>query len=134
MTQRSHIAIMASLLSLMTWACTTQAVPPSPAAAPAPPDPALMAVVQAARADAAQRTGLAPQALALISAEAVTWSDGSLGCPQPGRMYTQALVPGYRVRLRGPDGELDYHASTRGAPVLCPAGRSAPPLPGASRM
>jgi hypothetical protein len=135
MIQLSRIAIMASLLSLMTWACTTQAVPPSPLLAPPPPQGATLDdMVKAARADAAQRTGLAPEALALISAEAVTWSDGSLGCPQPGKFYTQALVPGYRVRLRGPDGEMDYHASTRGAPMLCPAGRSAAPLPGASRM
>jgi hypothetical protein len=70
----------------------------------------------------------------LIGAEAVTWSDGSLGCPQPGMAYTQALVPGYRVRLRGPEGEMDYHASTRGALVLCPPGRAVKPVPGASRL
>jgi hypothetical protein len=94
----------------------------------------LDAVVQAARADAARRTGVAAESLALISAESVTWSDGSLGCPQPGMMYTQALVPGYRIRLRGPDGEMDYHASARGALVLCPVGRAMDPLPGASRL
>ena len=91
-------------------------------------------VVRAARADAARRTGAAAESLALISAESVTWSDGSLGCPQPGVMYTQALVPGYRVRLRGPEGEMDYHASARGALVLCPPGRAVDPLPGASRL
>ena len=94
----------------------------------------LDAVVQAARADAARRTGVGAESLLLISAESVTWSDGSLGCPQPGMMYTQALVPGYRVRLRGPDGEMDYHASARGALVLCPAERAVDPLPGASRL
>jgi hypothetical protein len=48
-------------------------------------------------------------------------------------MYTQALVPGYRVRLRGPAGEMDYHASARGALVLCPPGRAASPLPDDAR-
>ena len=33
----------------------------------------------------------------LIRDEAVTWSDGSLGCPQPGEYYTQVLVPGYWI-------------------------------------
>lgn len=33
----------------------------------------------------------------LVSAEAVTWPDSSLGCPSPGVMYTQALVDGLRV-------------------------------------
>jgi hypothetical protein len=90
--------------------------------------------VAAARADAAARLGLSPDALEVLSAESVTWSDGSLGCPAPGRVYTQALVPGYRVRLRGPAGELAYHASTRGALVLCPAARAQQPLPGAARI
>ena len=143
MIQRS--TIMATLFSLLGWACTTQAVPPAPgegASAPAPAEAAAAAragftldgAVTAARADAARRTGLAPAALELVRAEPVTWGDGSLGCPQPGMGYTQALVPGYRVRLRGPAGELDYHASARGALLLCPAGRAVDPLPGASRM
>ncbi len=33
----------------------------------------------------------------LVSAEAVTWPDSSLGCPSPGVSYTQALVDGLRV-------------------------------------
>lgn len=33
----------------------------------------------------------------LVSAEAVTWPDSSLGCPSPGVSYTQALVDGMRV-------------------------------------
>ena len=125
--------LMTCLAGALAGACQSQpAVPASPAAPTMGYD--LDGAVKAARADAARRTGVAAEALALVSAEPVTWSDGSLGCPQPGRMYTQALVPGYRVRLRGPDGELDYHASARGALVLCPAGRAVGPLPGASRI
>jgi hypothetical protein len=89
----------------------------------------LQTAVQAARADAARRTGLARDALQVTSAEAVTWRDGSLGCPMPGQAYTQALVPGYRVRIRAPGQELDYHAGSRGAVQLCPAGRAEDPLP-----
>ena len=94
----------------------------------------LDAVVRAARADAARRTGETADSLQLIGAESVTWSDGSLGCPQPGMAYTQALVPGYRVRLRGLAGDLDYHASTRGALVMCPPDRAVEPVPAASRI
>lgn len=90
--------------------------------------------VRAARAEAARRTGLAHEAFDVVSAESVTWSDGGLGCPQPDRMYTQALVPGYRVRLRGPAGVLDYHASQWGALVLCPPGQAVDPVPGQSRI
>ena len=119
---------MTSLVCVLAGACASEA------GGPVPPGPLRHAIsledaVQAARADAARRTGVAAETLVLLSAESVTWSDGSLGCPQPGVMYTQALVPGYRVRLRGPAGEMDYHASTRGALVLCPPGRAAAPLP-----
>lgn len=101
-------------------------------AEPPVPQPSA-ALVAAARAEAARRFGQAPAAFTLISAEPVTWRDGSLGCPQPGRTYTQALVPGWRVRLQGPNGELDYHASANGAPLLCPPDRSVDPLPDTGR-
>jgi hypothetical protein len=107
-------------------ACAADVVPP-----PAPPPSAasLAQVTRSALADAAGRTGLAPDALRVLSAEAVTWSDGSLGCPQPGMMYTQALVPGYRVRIEAGAQVLDYHAGRSGAPALCPADRNVEPIP-----
>jgi hypothetical protein len=58
--------------------------------------------------------------LQVFSTQKITWSDGSLGCPQPDRMYTQALVPGYRIWVRGPDRPLDYHAAETGTFVVCP--------------
>jgi hypothetical protein len=30
--------------------------------------------------------------LVIVRAKSVVWNDGSLGCPEPGMMYTQALV------------------------------------------
>ena len=94
----------------------------------------LEATVDAALADAAKRTGLKRTDLKVLSAEAVTWSDGSLGCPQPGMMYTQALVPGYRVQIRAGGQDLDYHASRMGLPALCPSGRAVPPSAGNERI
>jgi len=104
---------------------------PAPAAGPAAVS--LDSVVEAAIDDAVERTGLERDAIKVLSADAVTWGDGSLGCPEPGMMYTQALVPGYRVRLEAGGAVLDYHASARGRPSLCPAGRAQDPLPDASR-
>jgi hypothetical protein len=94
----------------------------------------LEATVDAALADAAMRTGLKRTDLKVLSAEAVTWSDGSLGCPQPGMMYTQALVSGFRVRIRAAGKELDYHAGRMGLPMLCPPGRAVPPSAGDERI
>ncbi len=91
-------------------------------------DSDLQAMVGAALADAARRAVPGSAAPTVLRAERVTWPDGSLGCPQPGRMYTMALVPGYRIRVRSGDAVLDYHAALRGAPVLCPAGRATEPV------
>ncbi len=115
---------------LLTAVLCTLALLPLACSQPAMTSPlSLDEAIRRARLDAAQRTQLAPEALLLVSAEAVTWRDGSLGCPQPGMGYTQALVPGWRVRLRGPAGMLDYHASVRGGFLLCQAGQAVEPLP-----
>lgn len=55
----------------------------------------------------------------VISARAVTWNDGSLGCPEPGMMYTQALVDGYHVIVEVDGEELDYRAVESGGARLC---------------
>lgn len=67
--------------------------------------------VQAAIADHADRAGVPVEDVTVEGWAEVTWSDGSLGCPEPGMMYTQALVPGYQLIL-GVDGTLaSYHAA-----------------------
>lgn len=88
----------------------------------------LSSVTDAVVSDAAQRTGVKKSDLVVESAEAVTWADGSLGCPEPGAMYTMALVPGYRIRVRAGGELLDYHAAERGQFLLCPPGRAVDPV------
>jgi hypothetical protein len=79
-------------------------------------------VRRAVVADAAKRFNVAESAVVLTRAEQVTWPDGSLGCPQPGRMYTQMLVEGFRVAAKTTEGELTYHTDGRGNVVSCAAG------------
>lgn len=71
--------------------------------------------------DVAHRTGLDPGTIRLGSAESVTWLDGSLGCPEPDVMYTQMLVPGYRVLIEAGGRLWVYHAAKFGTPTLCPS-------------
>jgi hypothetical protein len=85
------------------------------------------AMIEAALDDAARRSGKARTEVKVVTAEAVTWSDGSLGCPEPGMLYTQALVPGYRIVVQAGDERLAYHASARGQPKFCPSVRAVPP-------
>jgi len=56
---------------------------------------------------------------ALVSAERVEFSDGSLGCPSPGMAYTQAIVEGYRVLVRADDRTFDYRFGSGDEPRLC---------------
>ena len=125
--------ILAALCLASAAACATEP-PPVPPAISGPAVSRLESVKEAALVDASKRTGVSRNLLEVLSAEAVTWSDGSLGCPMPGMMYTQALVPGFRVRIRAGGKELDYHAGRTGAPVLCPAGRAIPPVAGDDRI
>jgi hypothetical protein len=55
----------------------------------------------------------------VVRYEDVVWRDGSLGCPQPGMAYTQALEDGYRIELADGDIVYHYHGITNGAPFLC---------------
>jgi hypothetical protein len=87
-------------------------------------------MIEAALDDAANRSTTARVDIKVISGEAVTWADGSLGCPQPGMLYTQALVAGYRIVLQAGTQVLNYHAAARGKPVFCPASRAVVPAAG----
>jgi hypothetical protein len=99
-------------------------------AAPASPATHLDALVAAALADASQRSALPASALRVVKAEAVTWRDGAGGCPAPGMLYTQGLVPGYRIRILAGDRLLDYHAGRSGPAQWCPPERVQEPIQG----
>ena len=120
MTMKLYAAL---LLALAIAGCASEAQGPIPSThAPDVTAPPLNVVPEGlVRADlvslmeqAATDTGVPIDEIQVITAEAVTWSDGSLGCPEEGQMYTQALVPGYRVVLDVAGEELAYHASDAG--------------------
>ncbi|MCL4862756.1 MAG: hypothetical protein KJZ93_25310 [Caldilineaceae bacterium] len=76
-------------------------------------------LVQQAVADLAERLGVPVDEVELVEAEAVIWPDGSLGCPQPGMMYTQVLQDGMRIVLRVAGEEYHYHSGGSREPFLC---------------
>jgi hypothetical protein len=67
--------------------------------------------------------------LVIVRAESVVWNDGSLGCPEPGMMYTQALVNGYWIVIEAAGKKYDFRVGSGGSFRLCPAGRGRPPSP-----
>jgi hypothetical protein len=83
-------------------------------------------------ADAGRRSGVDSGRIHVVQSQAVTWRDGSLGCPEPGRMYTQALIRGYLIRVQADAALLEYHVGSRGQWLHCPAERAIAPLPDTS--
>jgi hypothetical protein len=81
-----------------------------------------------AAAEAAAAANASIDQVELVRGERVTWSDGSLGCPEPGQMYTQALVPGFWLILRVGEQEFDFRASEQGQLKLCAPGQGLPPI------
>jgi hypothetical protein len=75
--------------------------------------------IKAAAADLSHQSGAPLSEITVVSFEAVTWPDGSLGCPQPDMAYAQVLVDGARIRLEV-DGEVyEYHSGGNQPPFLC---------------
>lgn len=73
----------------------------------------------AAVSDLATSLGVDESAVEVVSQEEVIWRDGSLGCAEPGMMYTQALVDGTRIVLRVDGVDHEYHAGGGRAPFRC---------------
>lgn len=86
---------------------------------PAPESVLALPAVQAAIAAEAERRGVAEEAVEVVRYDVVTWPDGSIGCPQPGMMYSQALVPGKRLVLAVDGEQASYHASDVGEFAYC---------------
>jgi hypothetical protein len=76
-------------------------------------------VRRAVVADAAKRFKVEESAVVLVNAEKVTWNDGALGCPEPGKMYAQMMVDGFRLVAKTAAGSLLYHTNASGDVVNC---------------
>lgn len=73
------------------------------------------AVILAKQA-ASKQLAVPDQQITLERAEAVDWSDSSLGCPEPGVMYLQVITPGYKVLLKA--GGKTYPVHVGGARAI----------------
>ena len=90
------------------------------------PDP-LNELQSRAREVLAARLEVSTENLTLVKDEAVQWPDASLGCPQEGMMYAQAITPGHRMMFRHNDDTYEVHTAAAGSsvePVSCEGGAS----------
>ena len=98
----------------------------SPSARLEAPDGVPEAAWTAILADLARRLDEAAVEPSVVSVDPMTWNDGSLGCPEPGQVYTQALVDGYRVVVEVDAVEYDFRVGSGSEVRLC----DGPPIEG----
>lgn len=121
-------------------AITPESIGGEPVVQPAPGNPSLKDPVIQAMTDLSTRLGVSMEDIQLVSLLEVTWRDGSLGCPEAGMVYTQALVSGQQMILQVSDKEYYYHAGKSGSFEYCadpvppleslPINPNQPPPPG----
>ena len=82
-------------------------------------DTALQPLISQAVADLATRLKIDASKIDTVSAQSMSWPDGSLGCPQPGMAYTQVMVDGTLIQLSANGTTYSYHSGGSRAPFLC---------------
>lgn len=117
-THRRRVWLAIAVMGLA--GCAPAAIEPAASPPPTLPPPGDVgtAVAQAV-ADLSARLNVPAASIEVVSQEAVTWSDGSLGCPQPGVNYIQITIKGYRVVLRHGGKTYEYHAGAQRPSFLC---------------
>lgn len=78
-------------------------------------------VAEAAIQELAAHLDIPEEDIEVVEVREVQWPDGALGCPEEGKMYTQAVVDGTQVILGAERRVFDYHAGADGVPFLCPS-------------
>lgn len=103
---------------------TTQETPELPDLVGEVPEDVLLEIMQ----ETSRATGANLAELTVERAEAVTWSDASLGCPEPGQSYIQVLTDGYWVVIEAGGDTYDFRVSQSGDWRVCPEGQGQPPI------
>jgi hypothetical protein len=94
----------------------------------------------AAQLRLAQHLGVPANSLMLQSANQKDWPDGALGCPQPGQLYPQVVIPGFLLVFSNSDQTQTYEVHTgrseqqmilcdNGQPIDLVSQASEPPTP-----
>jgi len=109
---------------LISSACSV-AAPAGPTRLPDTEVEELVRAIALTRVELSSRLGIDADGIVVESTEAVTWDDTSLGCPEPGMMYSQVLVPGYRIQLQANGETFEYHTEADTRAVLCMDGKPA---------
>ena len=55
----------------------------------------------------------------VLAIQPVTWSDASLGCPDPDMVYAQVMTPGYEAQVEVSGETYTVHMDEAGNGVVC---------------
>lgn len=105
-------------------ACEPPPESPEPADGNAQQHPRFPAAAEVAR----RHTG-SPEAASLISIREHIWNNGAMGCPQPGQVYTEALVDSYIVQIGLGPQTVRVHSNRRGTIMFVPTNCLGGPTP-----
>jgi hypothetical protein len=75
-------------------------------------DPVAAGTVALAQRRLADQLDLPQSRIRVIDVMPVTWTDSSLGCPQPGQEYAPITIDGYRILLAAGEDEYIFHSDS----------------------
>lgn len=75
-------------------------------------DPAAAELAALARRRVATELDLPVQRVRLVSIRPYTWTESSLGCPQPDQTYSTVSTEGYRIVVRAGEQDYLFHTDT----------------------
>jgi hypothetical protein len=135
---KTKLKVLVLLSTLLLAACGAPATPPTvptsppsmlptlppsvlPTLPPSPLNPGSdsstagqAAAVANSRTDLAARLNIDPNAITVVSVEAVDWPNACLGIEAPGIMCAMVITPGYRVVLEAEGKQYEYHTNASG--------------------
>lgn len=83
------------------------------------PSPNLPKIIELAKDDLAKKLNIDLSKITIKSMEVIQWSDSSLDCPEPGKMYLQVITPGYKVIFSYQGEQYEYHTNQTSFFVTC---------------
>lgn len=75
-------------------------------------DPVAAGTVALAQRRLADQLDLPQSRIRVVDVMPVTWTDSSLGCPQPGQVYAPITIEGYRILLAAGEDEYIFHSDS----------------------
>jgi len=85
---------------------------PTPQPTPTPEVPGFGGLFMA---ELSNKLNIKSSNIKLISYEDFIFNDSSLGCPEPGKFYTQVLTPGWKMQFEADGNIYEYHSNLDGS-------------------